>query len=262
MPELSDVEGFRRVLAEHAVGKPIDDVDVADAQVLRGFSAKRLRELLRGRSFAEPSRRGKWLIAPVSGADEAHLLVHFGMTGALVWAERGQQRHQHDRVAVRMDGGELRYRDMRKLKGLYLAGDADDVAEQLGELGPDAFDVSAAQLYGRLGERSAQLKSALSDQSVLAGLGNLLVDEILWQARFNPRTRATELTEQRFTSLHKTMRTVLRQSAKAGRVPPWPSWLTGHRDDPSGECPRCGTRLSHGRISSRTTVWCPHCQGA
>jgi formamidopyrimidine-DNA glycosylase len=259
MPELPDVEGFRRVLAEHAVGRRIERVDVLDGQVLRGVAARRFAGQLRGRRFDEPSRHGKWLVIPVHAGPV--LLAHFGMTGSLIWADDADERHRHDRVVFVLPDGELRYRDMRKLQGLRLARDADEVDRVLAELGPDALAVSRAQLGERLaGTGRRQVKAALVDQSVLAGLGNLLVDEILWRAGINPSHRCADLRDEDLARLHGRMRAVLRTSITDGRVPPRRNWLTGHRGDEPGACPRCGITLAHGRTGGRGTTWCPRCQ--
>jgi formamidopyrimidine-DNA glycosylase len=258
VPELPDVEGFRRVLAEHATGRPVQRVDVLDEGVLRGVTPRRFRERLRGCRFAEPRRHGKWLIVPTDGRPV--LLAHFGMTGSLHWVpDGGEARHPHDRVVFVLPDGELRYRDMRKLQGLRLAAD-DEVEEALGGLGPDASTVSRAQLRDLLAGVRRQVKPALVDQSVLAGLGNLLADEILWRARIHPRRSCADLTPDDLARLHTAMREVLRRSVPTGRVPPRGSWLTGHRDERPGACPRCGTTLCHGRVGGRGTAWCPRCQ--
>ncbi|KAB2386102.1 Fpg/Nei family DNA glycosylase [Actinomadura montaniterrae] len=258
MPELPDVEGFRRVLAEHA-GDRIRSVEVRDAGVLRGVGAQRLARALRGHRFEEPRRQGKWLIAPAEGPV---LILHFGMTGSLSWHPAGEPEHRHDRVVWRLDGGELRFRDMRKLQGVRLARDKRDAERRLADLGPDALDLSRDDLAGLLAKRRGRLKSALTDQSVIAGLGNLLADEICWRARIDPLRQARDLDEDGIKALHKAMRDVLRASIEAERVPPRRTWLTGARDDPDGTCPRCGTRLSRRRASGRMTVWCRHCQPA
>jgi len=261
MPELPDVEGFANVLVRHALDHRINDVTVLDSQVLRGSSARRLREVLRGNRLGKPERHGKWLVVPVDGArGRPHLLMHFGMTGALTWADEGAERHRHDRVIFGVSGGEIRYRDMRKLKGLYLARDTAEVDTLLADLGPDALSVSRDQLAELLCRTSRQLKPAMADQAALAGLGNLLVDEILWRARIHPRRRTSDLSRAELTRLHGRMGAVLRQSVKAERVPPRRSWLTGRRDEPAGSCPRCATTLSHGRVGGRGTTWCPRCQ--
>ena len=254
MPELPDVEGFRRVLAGHAVDRRIEDVEVRDAQVLRDVTPNRLRKTLVGRRFAEPRRLGKWLLVPVKGGPET-VVLHFGMTGSLHW-EDGEP-HRHDRVIFRMAGGELRYRDMRKLQGLRLAPDDEALDKLLADTGPDALKV---EKFAEVLPARRRLKAALVDQSVISGLGNLLADEILWRAKLNPHQKVASLEDGDFRRLRTTTRDVLRSAVKAGRVPPRASWLTGRRDEPSGSCPRCGTTLEHGRAGGRTTVWCPNCQ--
>lgn len=252
-----DVEGFRRV-ARHATGRRICEVDVRDTGVLRGTTERAMRDCLARRRFGEPWRHGKYLGLPVSGTDAA-LLLHFGMTGSLQW---NAGEHRHDRVVFGLDSGELRYRDMRKLTGLRLARDGGEVDAVLDELGPDALAVSRDELAQRLGRRRRRLKGALLDQGVVAGLGNLLVDETLWRARLHPQRDTAELSRSDVSRLHGRMRTVLRHGVSAERVPDQPSWLTGRRDVPDGACPRCGTRLARGRVDGRTTVWCPYCQPA
>ncbi|GAA2449675.1 formamidopyrimidine-DNA glycosylase [Actinomadura vinacea] len=256
MPELPDVEGFRRVLAEHA-GEPIEAVRVRDEGVLRGVGARKLDAALRGRRFGEPWRHGKWLVAPAEGPV---LMLHFGMTGSLSWHSAAEPPHRHDRVVWRLADGELRLRDMRKLQGVRLADDEGQARLVLEELGPDALQVSRRRLGELLSGRRGRLKSALTDQTLIAGLGNLLADEICWRARVNPLRPAGDLDDAGLDALHRAMRKVLRDSVKAGRVPPSDTWLTGVRDEPAGACPRCGTILARRRVSGRGTVWCPACQ--
>ncbi|NIJ11298.1 formamidopyrimidine-DNA glycosylase [Saccharomonospora amisosensis] len=259
MPELPDVEGFGRVLAEHALSAPVRDVEVLDEQVLRDVQPRRLRDSVRGHRFGRPWRHGKWLVVPVRD-EQPSLLLHFGMTGSLEWAQPQQPRHRHDRVVFTFPDGELRYRDMRKLTGMRLARDDTERRAALADLGPDAAQVSRAELADALSGVRRRLKPALVDQSVVAGLGNLLVDEILWRAKLNPRRSTATLRPADVARLHERMTTVLKQSVREGRVPPHPSWLTGSRDEPSGSCPRCGAPLRHARIDGRSTVWCPNCQ--
>ncbi|HZX08764.1 DNA-formamidopyrimidine glycosylase family protein [Kribbella sp.] len=186
MPELPDVEGFRRVLADHAAGRPIRRVEVLDAGVLRGVTATGLRHALVGHRFRRPWRHGKYLVVPLTGSRrEPAVLLHFGMTGSLDWTDDGQ-RLRDDRVVFGFAGGELRYRDLRKLQGLRLAPDREAVDQLLDGLGPDATELSADALGERLAGRRGQLKPTLMDQSTVAGLGNLLTDEILWRARIDP----------------------------------------------------------------------------
>lgn len=257
MPELPDVEGFRSVLAGYAVGRRVRQTEVADPGVLRGTSARRLDQALRGRRFTGTSRHGKWLLARTDGPV---VLLHFGMTGSLHWSASGEPRHRHDRVVFVLDGGELRYRDMRKLKGLTLARDQAEAGRILTGLGPDALSVGAEDFARLLESRRGAVKAVLVDQHVIAGLGNLLADEILWRARLHPRRRASDLETGEARRLHREMRAVLRAAVRAARVPPRRSWLTGVRDRGHPLCPRCGTELERSRIGGRATVWCPRCQ--
>jgi formamidopyrimidine-DNA glycosylase len=257
LPELPDVEGFRRVLARHALGKPIRRVEVRDRGVLRGTSAPQLARALRGRRFRRPQRHGKWLVARTDG--RAALLFHFGMTGSLWWRRAGAPEQAYDRIVFALPSGELRYKDLRKLQGVRLARDEKAISGMLDALGPDALEVSKNEFEKCLAGRG-RLKARLADQSVIAGLGNLLIDEICWRARVNPMRKGTELSSEERKRMYAQMRRVLRASVRAGCVPGYSSWLTGQRDKRDGACPRCRTKLARARVNGRMTVWCPRCQ--
>ncbi|MFI5519978.1 Fpg/Nei family DNA glycosylase [Streptomyces platensis] len=257
MPELPDVEGFRRVLSDCG-RRCVTDIEVCDAGVLRGVTAKRLRKEGEGRRLGEAWRHGKWLFVPLDGCPT--LVFHFGMTGSLWCCSPDEPFAGHDRLVLTLDDTRsLRYRDQRKLQGVQLA-DESAVDRILERLGPDALTVGRAELTDRLSARRGAVKSALMDQSVIAGLGNLLCDEILWRAHLAPRTPARSVGEAAYRRLHAAMGRVLRTSVRAGCVPPRRSWLTGRREDSEPRCPRCGRPLCSGRLAGRRTVWCSHCQ--
>jgi formamidopyrimidine-DNA glycosylase len=259
MPELPDVEGFREVLDSCGRGRRIEKVDVVDAGVLRGVGAARLRRALEGRRLRAPGRQGKFLVLRTDGAPA--VLLHFGMTGQLLCCPPGEAAHRHDRVRLDLTGGRgLRYRDQRKLQGLRLVDGEAGVERALAGQGPDALSIGRGEFTELLAGRRARVKSVLMDQSALAGLGNLLADEILWRARIHPARPADGLSGEEARTVHAAMRDVLRRSVRAGRVPGRPSWLTGHRTGPDRHCPRCGTALDRTRVASRTTVFCPRCQ--
>ena len=257
MPELPDVDGFRRVLAENAVGRRIKAARVHDPAMLRQGTPQGLGRALKGRRFAEPWRHGKWLIAP---AGEAELLMHFGMTGLLEWRNAGAERHRHDRLVVVCEGGELRYRNMRRFGALGLARDEDERRALTGPLGPDAQGLGEDELMELIDDRRGSVKAALMDQRLIAGLGNLMVDEILWRAGVNPRAQMPRLSRARRKRIHAAMAEVIRDSVPTGRVPPAEGWLTGVRDERDPHCPRCGARLRRDTVAGRTTRWCPRCQ--
>ncbi|MFF7140834.1 Fpg/Nei family DNA glycosylase [Streptomyces nodosus] len=259
MPELPDVEAFRRVALSCGRGRCVTETEVRDAGVLRGVTARRLRTELKGRRLGAAWRHGKWLFVPTDGAFT--LVCHFGMTGSLRCGGPDDPVAPHDRVLLTLDDGrELRYRDQRKLGSVRLA-DEETVDRMVDGLGPDALSVDRAEFGRRLTARRGAVKGALMNQSVVAGLGNLLSDEVLWRAHVGPRVPVRELSTTELRRLHTAMGRVLGTSVRAGCVPPRHSWLTGHRDaggDPV--CPRCGRHLRSRRVAGRRTVWCPKCQ--
>ncbi len=257
MPELPDVEGFRRELADTLPGRRVRDVEVRDEGVLRNSTAGALRRELKGHHFGIPRRHGKWLVLPTDGPI---LLIHSGMTGHPYYAHDGADEIGHERLVVALDRGELRYADLRKLRGVWLAGDDDGAAEVMGPQGPDALGIDLRTFRDVLHNRRGRVKPTLMDQSVIAGLGNLLTDEICWHARIPPTRPVAALDADELKRLHSAMKNVLRTSVRHSRVPSLARWLTGVRDEPDPSCPRCGTRLRHGRVGGRTSRWCPHCQ--
>jgi formamidopyrimidine-DNA glycosylase len=247
VPELPDVEGYRRE-ARKAAGRRIERVDLIDRMLLRGGD----RSSVEGARFGDPLRHGKWLIMP---AGEAEVLMHFGMTGRLDWAPRRTERHRHDRIVFVCRGGELRYRNMRKFGGVWVSRQSRE--RVTGPLGPDATEVDRALFHDLLARRRGSLKAALMDQTLIAGLGNLMVDEIAWRARVDPRRPVARLQRGRIDRLWQAMDEVVRESLPTGRVPPIEGWLTAARDSRDARCPRCGTRLRRAAVAGRTTVWCP-----
>jgi formamidopyrimidine-DNA glycosylase len=250
VPELPDVEGYRRVAAK-ASGRRIEQVDLLDRTLLRGGRPNAVE----GERFGEFERHGKWLIVP---AGEAEVLMHFGMTGRLDWERRRSERHVHDRIVFVCRGGELRYRNMRKFGGIWISRRGRE--RVTGPLGPDATRVDRERFRELLAARRGGLKAALMDQRVIAGLGNLMVDEIAWRARIDPRVQVKRLSARRLDRLWEAMDEVVRDSIPTGRVPPVEGWLTGVRDGREARCPRCGSRLRRATVAGRTTVWCAPCQ--
>jgi formamidopyrimidine-DNA glycosylase len=258
VPELPEVEHYRRFFAEHAVGRTVVGV-WADPTILRNTTPRALRAGLTGRTFAEPGRHGKWLVAPTNGPST--LLVHFGMTGDLLWSPDRADAHRHDRMRLAFEGGgELVYRNLRKLGGVWLAK-ADEVGEVLGRLGPDALGLGRRAFLARLATRRGQVKAALLDQSFVAGIGNLIADEALWQARLHPRRRIDSLTPEEADRLHDRLQRVLRAAvASDDYLEDRRGWLSHVRGRPGAACPRCGTPLERMVAGGRTTYLCPSCQ--
>lgn len=259
MPELLEVEYYRRA-AERAVGRRIAGVELPDAWFARALpSLDGLGALLVGDRVAATDRHGKLLLlecgrGPVLG-------LRFGMTGRLVvdghaaiekleYAS-GRDDPAWERFALTFDdGGRLVVTDPRRLGSVSLDPDRSD-------LGPDAATVTVTELRRALAGTTTSLKARLLDQSRLAGLGNLLVDEILWRAGLGPLRPAGGLDTAEVRRLHRHLQATITELDGRGG---------SHTGDlfparrPGGRCPRCDGSLRRDRAGGRTTVWCEHDQ--
>jgi formamidopyrimidine-DNA glycosylase len=259
VPELPDIEGFRRILQDHVVGSRIERVQVCDPGVVRERSSADFVRQLEGRRFGQPERRGKWLLARTEGPT---LLFHFGMTGRLVWEPPDVEPLRFERVTIYLKTGKLAFRDQRKLGGLWIVDDDDGVSKVIGQQGPDALGLSGPHLEECLAARRGSLKTAMMDQGVIAGLGNMLSDEVLWRAHIYPGRRFISLESFERQELDRALQRVLRACVKVGEIPRSASWLSSQRSRSDPRCPRCRAPLMRSRVGGRTSYWCAVCQPA
>jgi formamidopyrimidine-DNA glycosylase len=265
VPEILEVEMYRRLAEDAALDRPIAAVIADDRWYLKGaLQASELVAALLGRTLVRARRRGKLLLLDTSGEGPV-LGLRFGMTGRLsvdgassvdrlLYAPVAPGPH-HDRFGLGFeDGGDLRVSDPRRLGGVELDADED-------RLGPDALSVTVGELSRALGERSgarrqgrATLKSRLLDQSRLAGVGNLLADEMLWRAGLAPQRLASSLDGGEVRRLHRRLAETLVELG--GRGGSHTGDLMGQRR-PGGVCPRDGTALRRDQVGGRTSWWCP-----
>ena len=163
---------------------------------------------------------------------------------------------------MELEGGdELRYRNMRKLGGAWLAHDRDEAAGVLGRLGPDALAIGRREFLERLARRRGGVKAALMDQAFVAGVGNLVADEVLWQTRLHPKRRVESLAAAERADLYGRMHAVLKEAVdRYDFIARKRSWLSHVRGVPGAACPRCGTPLERITAAGRTTYFCPACQ--
>jgi formamidopyrimidine-DNA glycosylase len=261
MPELPDVENFKRYFDSTGLHQEIDGVEVHSEQVLEDLSPGQLEEELKGHSFASTRRHGKYLFAHVS--EDGWLVLHFGMTGDLKYFQKMEQEPEYDRLLVRFSNGyHLAYDSQRKLGEVRLADDFESFVEEK-ELGPDALDLDREPFREAISGSRAMAKSFLMDQSTLAGIGNVYGDEILFQASVHPRTHVDRLDEEEVDELFDTMREVLQTAIERQADPEaFPDdYLIPHREE--GEpCPRCGEELATVKVSGRTAYYCPNRQGS
>lgn len=260
MPESVEIEYYRR-LAERALGRGVVGVDAPDAWFLKeGLTADALAEALVGRSFVDARRIGKLLLLDTADGGPT-VGLRFGMTGSLLVdgvagvddLQYSSQRDEPawDRVTFRFaDGGDLRIRDQRRLGGVLLDPDES-------RLGPDVLTITPAGLRGALAGSTAPVKARLLDQARVAGVGNLIADEVLWRAGVDPARPAGSLTPAELRRLHRHLRTTVddllaRGGSHTGDV-------FGSRT-PGGTCPKDGTPLVRRTVGGRTTWSCPRHQ--
>jgi formamidopyrimidine-DNA glycosylase len=255
VPELPEVERARALIEESALGRRIAAVDDGDTYVCRPHAPGEIAAALEGRALSAVHRRGKTIWCETDGGDGPVLGLHLGMAGRIVVDsdEAGDPRPRMegqgwDRFTLEFeDGGALHLRDMRRLGRAVLDPD-------LTGLGPDALEVSPKAFRERVGRGGAPVKARLMDQSVIAGVGNLLADEILWQARLHPQRAAGDLDDAELDALRRAVRWATRSAIRRGGA--HTGELNPHRR-PGGRCPRCGTELARARVGGRTTWWCP-----
>jgi formamidopyrimidine-DNA glycosylase len=273
MPEEPEVEIARRLIADLALNRRITGVDDADTFVTRPHSPGELREALTGRTLTAAHRRGKTMWCETSGQDGSavpgpDLGIHLGMSGRIVvtapdgWVAEGgdppgrdaqPRKAEWDRFTLEFaDGGQLALFDKRRLGRIVLNPDID-------ALGPDAAEITPAQFRGVMSRGTIAVKARLLDQSKIAGVGNLLADEILWQAKVPPATPVNHLERKDIDRLYRALRSVLALALAAGGGAHTGDVIAARR--PGGSCPRCGAEMVHGTVGGRSTWWCFREQG-
>lgn len=257
MPEILEVEFFRRA-AEKVVGRRVRTLSHADPLVVEDG----VGDLVVNRRVIGTRRHGKVLTLDLGARSrvEVSLDLHFGMAGRivvdgrspideLVYAASADDRWI--RFGLEFDRGTLVISDPRRFARVRPTRDGEG-------LGPDVWSVDRSTFRRRLEGRRAPVKAVLLDQSVVAGLGNMLVDEILWRAAIDPRRRVVDLSADDVGRLHGVTRRVLDRLDRRGG---------SHTGDLSVEhrergrtCPRDGQPLSRATVGGRTTFWCPRHQ--
>lgn len=265
MPELPDVETFKKVMVRNALRKTIAGVVVRDARILDGCSARSFVARLRGARLIAARRHGKQLMAHID--QDGWLTLHFGMTGALDFLSPQEEEPPFTRLRLDFaDDSALVYINKRMLGRVGLVEDADDFIAQQG-LGPDAldrhfdFDAFKAAVAGS----TRSVKSVLMDQHIIAGIGNIYSDEILFQARIAPALPINALSSDTLKRLYADMRQVLETAVAVGAgseqfTECLPKGFLLPERKRGGHCPRCRTPLKIVKSGGRTSYCCPRCQ--
>jgi len=275
MPELPEVETIRAQLAARLVGRRITGVEVTDPLLVEPTGAEAFAVDLVGRRIEAVGRRGKYLLCELDSG--AVLALHLRMTGRLHWRPGppapGEERFS--RALVRFDdGATVTFGDARRFgrAGVIPAG-TDPSTYGAGRLGiePLGREFTARRLAELMRGRRVAIKTALLNQALIAGLGNMYVDEALFAARVHPQRPAGALTAHEYRALHRAIRDRLRVAIAAGgaSIDTYRDGLGQrgrmqellqvhlHEGDP---CPRCGTIIAKTVVGQRGTYWCPRCQ--
>ena len=258
MPELPDVEVFRQYMEHKALNQPIEQVQILAEEILEGTTAKRLKSHLEGREFESTARHGKHLFVKVSR--NGWLVFHFGMTGRLDYF-KGSQAPEYSRAIFTFTNGySLAFLLQRKLGRLALTESTVEYRKKHG-LGPDVMNknFSLSDFSNSLKETNSTVKSTLMNQELMAGIGNIYSDEILFQARLHPKIMTAELDQRQIDKLYHALREVL-QTAIDSQADP--SKMPDHFLIPQrkNSCPVCGADVGKTTVSGRSAYFCPKCQ--
>jgi len=257
LPELPEVETVVRTLAPHLRGRHIVSASFSSPFVTPG-NRKALARRLSGRTIQSITRRGKFIVIQL---DRGTLTVHLGMTGRLL-IDAASTKHTYG--ILTLDTGCLIYTDPRQFGRILWNHD-------LSRLGPEPLDISLGEFQARVKSRKTSIKALLLNQTFLAGMGNIYVDETLFAARVHPLARASQLSATRVAAIHRHMRQILGAAIRLGgsSISDYVDargergWFQlqhqayGREGEP---CTVCGTPIRKTTVVQRGTHYCPQCQ--
>jgi formamidopyrimidine-DNA glycosylase len=271
VPELPEVETIARGLAKRVAGDVIESVWLGSKPEPLKSSAADIEEALHSKKILNVRRSGKHIVFDLgksgrsSGAESAQWIVHLGMTGQLLVCAADSEVAKHTHAVLRLvSGRELRFIDPRRFGRLA-------VLENFTPPGSEPLTISAADFMALFRARKTPIKSALLNQKLLSGVGNIYADEALYRAGVRPRRRAASLTTDEFRRLHRALRQVLSEAIRLGG-----SSISDYVDSDGREgffqlkhrvygregqpCRRCATAIKRLVIAGRSSHYCPQCQ--
>ncbi len=274
MPELPEVQTVVNDLCNaDLIGKTICSARVTWPRSLAVPSVRRFTQVIKGKQIISIWRRGKYIVFDLS--DGLYFLVHLRMTGRLHLHKTGAVRAKHEHVHVLLDDGrELRLHDTRKFGKVYCVESLDAVVGSLG-VEPLSEEFTRAHLKQLCHSRKRTIKPFLLDQTIIAGLGNIYVDEALWRARIHPLRISASLTDKEIAALHKAIPHVLKIGLKnmgttlgTGKANFYSvARRKGRNRDALNvfrrtgmPCPECGTTIERLTVGQRSTHICRQCQ--
>lgn len=257
MPELPEISYFKKYIDATALHQKIKKVSFGDSKPLQ-VSKVKFKEALVDHQLKESRRFGKYLF--LKSTEGAWLVFHFGMSGKFSYSTQKDIPEHAVLTLFFSDGAHLSFVCPRKFGKIYLTESAEKFKETL-KLGRDALKIHQQEFQEIVEGSRKSIKSILTDQHRIAGIGNLYADEILFHSKIHPKTKAAKLIPKEIDSIFKNIPKILNKVIKAktedSSLPE--SWLISHRKA-GAECPVCKGKIKQLKISGRSTYYCPNCQ--
>lgn len=272
MPELPEVETVRRTLSTLILNKEIRDIDIFYNKIIRNKTDEEFKKMLIGKSIDEIDRYGKYLIFNL---ENISLISHLRMEGKYFIRNADDPKEKHEHIIFYFtDGSTLRYHDTRKFGTMDIVlKDLVYVDSPVTKLGPEPFSkrMSFDYLKQKLSRKSIAIKSSLLDQTIMTGLGNIYVDEVLFLTRIHPTTPSNKLSDKDIRNIIKNSIKVLNKAINLGgtTIRSYTSSLgvTGRFQNElnvhtkEGEpCPKCNAIIKKTKVNGRGTYYCERCQ--
>lgn len=259
MPELPDVEIYKQYLNATALYQDIKCIHLESFILLSGTTPQSLGRALKHKSFRSTERHGKYLFIELNPF--GWLVLHFGMTGYLKHFQHKVDRPNYAQFIITFENGfHLAYISRRKLGQIALTDKPQQFVKSH-HLGPDALDLTLAHFYEQASKRRKNVKSWLMDQHIIAGIGNIYSDEILYHAKIQPQKTIGVLDQMTLVRLYQTIAIVLKTAIEARANPEqMPSTFLLPQRKQGGHCPECATPIEKIKIAGRYAWYCPRCQ--
>ncbi len=257
MPELPDVEVYRKE-AEKCKNSGIERIVVNDARFVKNSEIE-LNKNFQGKHFKQIMRRGKYLF--LSAEKGASIVLHFGMTGDLSYLKASEKELKYTQCCFMFKNKHnLHVISKRKLGYIEMTDDVEGYIKKK-DLGTDALEMNRNDFVSVMKSKKSMIKTVLTDQSTISGIGNEYADEILYQAKVHPRESTERISEKEMNKIYDVMneifKTAIKKDADISKLPD--GYLLPVREK-GNNCPGCKGKLEITKISGRTTYYCPSCQ--
>jgi len=259
MPELPEVESFRRYVEDHALHRKIQVIKLSTAQMLQNTTLNSLKEVLESNTFVSTYRHGKFLFIKLK--EHGFLMLHFGMTGELLYAGKNNTPPKNYILRIHFhDGSTFSFSDSRMLGKIALTENYNDFIKQRG-YGPDALEIAEKEFMTLLSKRKAAIKTVLMNQKIIAGIGNEFSDAILFQCSIHPLSAVNHLKNVQVEEVFEVTKKILKEAVKvnADRDKLNHYFLLNQRKE-GLTCVRCNGKTAFKTIGGRSSYFCPSCQ--